>query len=109
MAFRTRNITRLLRIVEHLRGPTGCPWDREQTHQSIRHNLIEVCYETFDALDGGDRDEFRDELGDLRLQVVFHAQTAREAGEFDFDSVAKAIADKLVRRHPHVFGSKRAR
>lgn len=82
----------------------GCPWDREQTHQSIRHNLIEECYEALDALDSGDAGAFKDELGDLLMQVVFHAQMASEAGRFDFDDVAKAIADKLVRRHPHVFG-----
>jgi len=107
MATQTKNIARLLRIMARLRGPKGCPWDREQTHQSIRHNLIEECYETLDAMDADNSAEFRDELGDLLLQIVFHAQMASEAGEFDFDSVAKSIADKLVRRHPHVFGRKR--
>ena len=92
-----------------LRGPDGCPWDREQTHQSIRHNLIEECYETLEALDSGNMSEFRDELGDLLLQIVFHAQMASETREFDFDRVAKSIADKLVRRHPHVFGKKTLR
>jgi tetrapyrrole methylase family protein/MazG family protein len=87
-----------------LRGPGGCPWDREQTHQSIRHNLIEECYEALEALDAGKPDAFKDELGDILLQVAFHAQMASEAGRFDFDAVAKGIADKLVRRHPHVFG-----
>ena len=109
MATQTRNITRLLRIVARLRGPSGCPWDREQTHRSIRHSLIEECYEALDALDTGNINEFRDELGDLLLQIVFHAQMAREVGAFDFDRVAKSIADKLVRRHPHVFGRKRLR
>ncbi len=108
MATQTKNITRLLRIMARLRGPKGCPWDREQTHQSIRHNLIEECYEALDAMDDNNMTEFRDELGDLLLQVVFHAQMASEAREFDFDTVAKSIADKLVRRHPHVFGKKRA-
>ena len=108
MATQTKNIARLLRIMTRLRGPGGCPWDREQTHQSIRHNLIEECYEALDALDANNMDEFRDELGDLLLQVVFHAQMASEAGQFNFDTVAKSIADKLVRRHPHVFGKKRA-
>jgi MazG family protein len=108
MATQTKNIARLLRIMARLRGPKGCPWDREQTHQSIRHNLIEECYEALDAMDDNNMTEFRDELGDLLLQVVFHAQMASEAREFDFDSVAKSIADKLVRRHPHVFGKKRA-
>ncbi len=92
-----------------LRGPDGCPWDREQTHQSIRHNLIEECYEALDALDAGKMDEFRDELGDLLLQVVFHAQMAQDAGRFDFNDVAKSISDKLVRRHPHVFGKQTAK
>jgi tetrapyrrole methylase family protein/MazG family protein len=109
MPTRTRNIARLLKIMARLRGPGGCPWDREQTHQSIRHNLIEECYETLDALDAGKMDEFKDELGDLLLQVVFHAQMAKDNGRFDFDDVAKSICDKLVRRHPHVFGKKKAR
>lgn len=107
MATQTKNIARLLRIVARLRAPGGCPWDREQTHKSIRHNLIEECYEAIDALDSGDTDAFRDELGDLLMQVAFHAQMASEAGDFDFDAVAKSIADKLVRRHPHVFGRTR--
>jgi tetrapyrrole methylase family protein/MazG family protein len=109
MATQTKNIARLLRIMARLRGPGGCPWDREQTHQTIRHNLIEECYEVLDALDAGRMDEFKDELGDLLLQIVFHAQMASESGEFDFDAVAKSISDKLVRRHPHVFGTKQAR
>lgn len=101
-------MARLLRIMARLRGPGGCPWDREQTHQSIRHNLIEECYETLDALDSGKSEDFRDELGDLLLQVVFHAQVAEDDGSFRFDDVAKSISDKLVRRHPHVFGRARA-
>jgi tetrapyrrole methylase family protein/MazG family protein len=106
MPTQTKNLARLLRIMARLRGPGGCPWDREQTHRSLRHNLIEECYEVLDAM--GKPAEFRDELGDLLLQIVFHAQMADEAGEFDFDSVAKSIADKLVRRHPHVFGKTKA-
>jgi tetrapyrrole methylase family protein/MazG family protein len=108
MATQTKNIARLLRIMARLRGPGGCPWDREQTHQSIRHNLIEECYEALDALDAGNTDAFKDELGDLLLQVVFHAQMASEDGKFDFDAVAKSINEKLVRRHPHVFGTTKA-
>lgn len=103
----TTNLSRLLKIMARLRGPTGCPWDREQTHRSIRHNLIEECYEVLDALDSGKAADFREELGDLLMQVVFHAQMASEAGKFDFDDVAKTIADKLVHRHPHVFGNRR--
>ena len=106
MATQTKNLARLLRIMARLRGPDGCPWDREQTHRSLRHNLIEECYEVLDAMDHPT--EFRDELGDLLLQIVFHAQMADEAGQFDFDAVAKSIADKLVRRHPHVFGNTKA-
>ena len=109
MATKTKNIARLLQIMARLRGPGGCPWDREQTHQSIRHNLIEECYEALDALDAGNTDAFKDELGDLLLQVVFHSQMASEDGKFDFDAVAKSINDKLVRRHPHVFGTTKAR
>jgi len=108
MATQTKNIARLLKIMARLRGPGGCPWDREQTHQSIRHNLIEECYEAIDALDEGKMDAFKDELGDLLLQVVFHAQMASEAGTFDFDAVARTINEKLVRRHPHVFGKTKA-
>jgi tetrapyrrole methylase family protein / MazG family protein len=109
MATKTKNLSRLLKIMARLRGPGGCPWDREQTHQSIRHNLIEECYEAIDALDEKKMDAFRDELGDLLLQVVFHAQMASEGGTFDFDAVAKSISDKLVHRHPHVFGNAQAR
>ena len=91
-----------------LRSPTGCPWDREQTHRTIRHNLIEETYEALDALDSGNVPAFRDELGDILLQVVFHSQIASEAGQFDFDGVAQTIAEKLLRRHPHVFGKGKA-
>lgn len=103
-ASQTKNTARLLRIMARLRSPTGCPWDREQTHHSIRHNLIEECYEAIEALDAGDMHAFKDELGDILLQIAFHAQMAGERGDFTFDSVAKNIADKLVHRHPHVFG-----
>ena len=104
MSTQTRNLSRLLKIIARLRGPRGCPWDREQTHQTIRQNLLEECYEVLDALDANRLDELQEELGDLLMQIVFHAQLASEAGWFDFDGVAKTIADKLVRRHPHVFG-----
>ena len=108
MPTQTKNVARLLRLMARLRAPGGCPWDREQTHRSIRHNLIEETYEALDALDAGNMVGFQDELGDLLLQVVFHSQIASEAGQFDFDAVAKMIADKLVRRHPHVFGRQKA-
>jgi tetrapyrrole methylase family protein/MazG family protein len=100
-------IDRLLRIMARLRSRRGCPWDREQTHASIKQNLIEECYEAVEAIEARDDGALCEELGDLLLQIVFHAQMAREAGEFDFDDVAHSIADKLVRRHPHVFGRNR--
>ncbi len=92
-----------------LRSPRGCPWDRKQTHRSIKLDLIEECYEVVDAIESGDHTALREELGDLLLQIVFHAQLASEQSRFDFDDVAAAIADKLVRRHPHVFGAKKIR
>src|SRR5882762_2987361 len=87
-----------------LRGPTGCPWDREQDHRSLRWHAVEEVYELLDAIETGDDHELAEELGDLLLQVVFHCQLARERGAFDFEKVARKITDKLVHRHPHVFG-----
>jgi nucleoside triphosphate diphosphatase len=87
-----------------LRAADGCPWDRQQTFASIAPYTIEEAYEVADAIERGDMEELKDELGDLLFQVVFHAQIAREAGRFDFETVAGAICDKLTRRHPHVFG-----
>jgi tetrapyrrole methylase family protein/MazG family protein len=92
-------------IVARLRAPDGCPWDREQTHQSIRANFIEETYEALDALDAGDMDAFREELGDVLLQVYLQAQMAEEGGDFILEDVYEAIGAKLVRRHPHVFGA----
>jgi MazG family protein len=97
-------IDRLLEIMATLRGPNGCPWDREQNHKSIQPELLEECYEVLEAIDSGDMAHLKEELGDLLLQVVFHSQMAREAGYFGFDDVATSISDKLVRRHPHVWG-----
>ncbi len=95
---------RLLEIMARLRDPhEGCPWDRKQTYASIVPHTLEEAYEVADAIEREDYDELREELGDLLLQVVFYAQIAREEGRFDFESVAEAINDKLVRRHPHVF------
>lgn len=99
----------LVEMMARLRAPDGCPWDREQTHGSIRKYVIEEAYEVVEAIDSGDAHELRAELGDLLLQVVFHARMAEEQGLFDFDAVATAIADKLERRHPHVFGEEAAR
>jgi len=102
------SIAKLLEIMAALRDPrTGCPWDIEQDFASIAPYTIEEAYEVADAIDRGDLDALREELGDLLLQVVFHARMAEEQGRFRFDDVAAAIGDKLVRRHPHVFGAER--
>ena len=99
-------LLRLLRVMRRLRDPDrGCEWDRAQTWRTIAPYTIEEAYEVAEACERGDPDELRDELGDLLFQVVFHAQIAEEAGLFDFDAVATAIADKMERRHPHVFGN----
>lgn len=95
----------LLETMRRLRGPGGCPWDHEQTHQSLREPLMEEVAELLDTIDREDFAHMREELGDVLLQVVFHSQIAAEAGRFDFDAVAREINDKLIRRHPHVFGS----
>lgn len=87
-----------------LRGPDGCPWDREQTHQSLTRCLVEECSETLEAIDNGDFENLREELGDLLLQVVMHACLAEESGHFDLEDVARGINEKLIHRHPHVFG-----
>jgi MazG family protein len=87
-----------------LRSPKGCPWDREQTHLSLRRHAIEEVYELIDAIESRDDHEMAEELGDLLLQVVFHAQMAKERGAFDFEKVVRLLVDKLIRRHPHVFG-----
>jgi uncharacterized protein YabN with tetrapyrrole methylase and pyrophosphatase domain len=99
----------LLRVMARLRSPTGCPWDREQTHRSLRRHAIEEVYELIDAIEAGDDHDMVEELGDLLLQVVFHCQLARERGAFDFDTVCRRLVRKLVRRHPHVFGNARVR
>ena len=96
-------------ISDRLRAPDGCPWDREQTHQSLRSHLLEEAYEVYDALEAGATPELAGELGDLWLQIVLHSQLAAEAGVFDLADVQAAIATKIVRRHPHVFGEAEAR
>jgi MazG family protein len=102
--------TRLVEIMRMLRSPGGCPWDREQTLQSLRPFLLEETYEALEAIDAGNRDDLREELGDLVFEVVFLAEIAREEGAFTIDDAIETIADKLVRRHPHVFGeAERAR
>ena len=99
------NIDRLVDIIAQLRAENGCPWDREQTHETLKRNILEETYELIDAINDNNKNAMKEELGDVLLQVVFHAQIAHENGEFDIDDVAKTISDKLIRRHPHVFGS----
>src|SRR6267378_1766433 len=100
-----RAMTALLELMARLRDPQrGCPWDLEQTFATIAPYTIEEAYEVADAVERGDLGDLREELGDLLLQVVFHARMGEEAGAFDFADVARAINDKMVRRHPHVFG-----
>jgi uncharacterized protein YabN with tetrapyrrole methylase and pyrophosphatase domain len=95
----------LLKVMAKLRSPKGCPWDREQTHLTLRRHAIEEVYELIDAIEARDDHEIAEELGDLLLQVVFHAQMAKERGAFDFEKVTRHLVDKLIRRHPHVFGT----
>jgi len=109
MSRSAETIDALLAIMTRLRGPGGCPWDREQTLRSLRPYLLEETYEVLEAIEGGDPREHCEELGDLLLQIVFQAELAREAGQFDFADVAEAIRQKLVRRHPHVFGPQQGR
>ncbi|MBN1352502.1 nucleoside triphosphate pyrophosphohydrolase [candidate division KSB1 bacterium] len=98
---------KLVEIMRTLRGKDGCPWDKEQTHSSLRQYLLEEAHEVLEALDDGNDEELRIELGDLLLQIVFHAQIASEAGKFAIGDVIRAINEKLIRRHPHVFGDKK--
>ena len=102
-------INDLLEVMTKLRSPKGCPWDREQTHRTLRRHAIEEVYELIDAIEAGDDHEMAEELGDLLLQVVFHCQLARERGSFDFEKVTRQLVDKLIRRHPHVFGTTKVR
>ena len=99
-----RSFDGLREIVRRLRAPDGCPWDRAQTHESLRRYLLEETYEALEALDGGSLAKLREELGDVLLQILLHAQIASESGEFTIDDVIEGIAMKLLRRHPHVFG-----
>jgi tetrapyrrole methylase family protein/MazG family protein len=97
-------VKRLEKLMTRLRAPKGCPWDRRQTHKSLKPYLLEEAHEVLDAIDAGKPEALREELGDLLLQVVFHSQLAKERKTFNFQQVAKTIGDKLIRRHPHVFG-----
>ncbi|HEV2951516.1 MAG TPA: MazG nucleotide pyrophosphohydrolase domain-containing protein, partial [Actinomycetota bacterium] len=99
-----RRLLDLVKVMARLRGPGGCPWDREQTHETLARHLLEEAHELLEAIDLGDSEAIRDELGDLLLQVVFHAQMASDDGRWDVDDVARRLVEKLVHRHPHVFG-----
>src|SRR5438552_2249671 len=100
---------KLVAVQARLRAPNGCPWDREQTHESLRTYLIEEAYEVLEALESGNDAKFAEEMGDLLLQIVFHSQIAREEGRFTVAEVIREIHDKMIRRHPHVFGETRAK
>ena len=113
MKFRTEDekytFEDLCEILKILRAPGGCPWDREQTHQSIKHNVVEEAYELVEAIDGGDGKKIADESGDMLLQVVFHAEIGAGSGEYDISDVTDAVCRKLIHRHPHVFGDVEAK
>lgn len=104
-----KGINKLLEVMAKLRSPEGCPWDREQDHSTLRFHAVEEVYELMDAIDKADDAEMVEELGDLLLQVVFHCQLAKERGAFDFEEVVENITQKLIRRHPHVFGDAKAK
>ena len=99
------NLEELISVIAKLRAPDGCPWDREQTHQSLRPNMLEEAYEAVDAIDENSMPHLREELGDVLLQVLLHSQIASEHGDFNIEDVAKELKDKLIHRHPHVFGN----
>ena len=99
------NLERLIEIIDILRSENGCKWDREQTHESLRRNMLEEAYEAVDAIDDNDFKHLQEELGDVLLQVVLHSQIAKEENAFNIEDVAKGISDKLIHRHPHVFGN----
>src|SRR4030095_1578173 len=99
---------KLVEIMSTLRGPNGCPWDKQQDRDTLKPMLVEETYEVLEAIDNKDSEGLSEELGDLLLHIVFHAQLGKEAGEFDINTVVEKISDKLVRRHPHVFGDESA-
>lgn len=104
MNMKYKNLEELIEVIRKLRAPDGCPWDRKQTHESLRPNMLEEAYEAVDAIDDNDMAHLREELGDVLLQVLLHSQIASENNEFNIDNVAKELKDKLIHRHPHVFG-----
>jgi tetrapyrrole methylase family protein/MazG family protein len=99
----------LVEIIARLRAPDGCPWDKEQTHKTLRENLLSETYEVLEALDDGDKEKLCEELGDLLLQIVLHAQIAKDDGEFEIGDVIKSINDKIIHRHPHIFGNRKVK
>ena len=99
------NLEELIEVIRTLRSENGCPWDREQTHASLRPNMLEEAYEAVDAIDENDMTHLREELGDVLLQVLLHSQIADENNDFNIEDVAKELKDKLIHRHPHVFGN----
>ena len=101
------NLEKLVDIVAILRSENGCEWDRQQTHSSLRPNMLEEAYEAVDAIDDNDIANLREELGDVLLQVVLHSQIAKDNKEFDIEDVAKELSEKLIHRHPHVFGNEK--
>jgi tetrapyrrole methylase family protein/MazG family protein/ATP diphosphatase len=103
----SKKLDELIEVMAKLRSPEGCPWDREQTYQSLAQYLLEESYETFDAIQSGDIEHLREELGDVLLQVVFHSQIAAELGDFTIEDVAAEVSNKLILRHPHVFGDEK--
>jgi len=104
-----KGFDRLMEIMRRLRAPGGCPWDAEQTHDSLKRYLLEECYEVIEAIDANDMAHLKEELGDLMLQPIFHAAIAEEKGEFTIDDVLDSINEKLIRRHPHVFGGEKVK
>ena len=103
----TDNLKKLVDLMATLRGPGGCPWDRKQTAESLKPFLIEECYEVVDALDENNPDKVKEELGDLLFQIIFHARIAEERGEFTIRDVITTNVEKMIRRHPHVFGEEK--
>ena len=108
-AMKENSTKTLIEIIKRLRAPDGCPWDRKQTHKSVRGHLVEECAELLEAIDNDDDNGMREELGDVLMHILLHCEIASEQGKFDFDDVAQELAEKLVRRHPHVFGGQSAK
>ncbi len=102
------SVDKLVEIVKRLRAPDGCPWDREQTHLSVRGHLVEECAELLEAIDNEDSEAMREELGDVLMHILLHSEIESERGNFDFYDVARSLSEKLIRRHPHVFGGNSA-